>query len=33
VYIGSMFGSHTLRLRDLSGGSGGPRWESCLESP
>lgn len=33
VYIGSMFGSHTLRLRDMSEGSGEPRWESCLEEP
>ncbi len=32
VYIGSMFGSHTLRLHDTGEGSDLlPRWESCLE--
>lgn len=31
VYVGSMFGSHTLRLHDVGDGSGEPQWESCLE--
>ncbi|NVB77016.1 MAG: hypothetical protein HOV81_01355 [Kofleriaceae bacterium] len=31
VYVGSMFGSHTLRLHDVGDGSAEPQWESCLE--
>lgn len=31
VYVGSMFGSHTLHLRDTAVGSAEPQWESCLE--